>query len=390
MAWWTWFAVAALAERPVWDEEQLVEVTEALDVLPWHQYVLRTQQMIDKPGTFVELAFHGAPARYALPNGVERNGSLVRMGIGMGLGVGKPRSGVAAFGGLLVDYGMAQGSSPISSDETLGMAVDGVMYGGLAVKGWTATVAGLARQPFAFSEAVGGPTEGQDVAIPVAFTLYNQEGAALGAIKSTDATGRAVLANLRGDFRPELLLERTDLRKYGVFGVGLSRFAENLDLYQEHAPGASIPATYELPLAADDLVETGLRVAVVPQVAPSPTVRRAQLGYVFASDKLVLGTQAGVLNRANKVSPSIQAYTAFRPEWFKYFSPWGSPRITVSYAYNVPDPVAFFQVDGAHVIGVQYIYGREEFARPLLPIYRSTEELEDAAQEGGGRKGGRG
>lgn len=390
MVTWVGFLLAglALAERPVWDEEQLVEVTEALDVLPWHQYVLRTQQMTDKPGTFVELAFHGAPARYELPNGVERNGSLVRFGIGMGLGVGKPRTGFAAFGGLLIDYGMAQGSSPISSEETLGAAVDGIFYGGMAFKGWTATVSGLARQPFTFAPEVGGPTESQDIDVPVAFTFYNQEGVALGAIKSTDASGRAVLANLRGEFRPELLLERMDLRKYGVFGLGLSRFAENLDIYQEHPPGERIPATYELPLAADDLVETGLRATLTPEIAPSPTVRRAQLGYVFASDKLVLGTQGGLLNRANKLSPSIQAYTAFRPDWFKYFSPWGSPRITVSYAYNVPDPVSFFQVDGAHVIGVQYIYGREEFARPLLPIYRSTQELEDAAQEGGGRGDG--
>lgn len=378
--WWLFLVGIAQADRPAYTEEEMTEVTaQVLDVLPWHQYVLRTQLLTDKPGNFVELAMFGSPSRFELPSTELRDGTLIRFGIGAGLGFGKPATGFAAFAGLQVDYGMAQGTPTFSSEGTIGLAAGGIVYGGASFKGWTLTAAALPVQPFSWSADVDPAAEPTpEVRVDAAYTLYQQEGVSVGAVRGQDLSGDAVLAALHGMIRPEKALERAGARRFGVFGLGLTRFGEGLDPYRERGGREALPAVYETALSGDDLGESGVRVVVTPQVAPVPTLRRAQVGFLYDEHPDVLaGGQAGVLNRGGQIQPSIQVYGAFRPEWFRYFSLYGVPRIAVSYSYNVPDPIAFFTVDQAHVFGIQYIYGREEFARPLIPVYRTTDELEE-------------
>lgn len=378
--------VVAHALEP-WSETDLTEATEeALEVLPWHQYVVRTALKADKAPNAIELSIAGAPGRFELPDGSEEAGSLQRWGMGLGFGFGRPRTGFSMFAGGMADYALVQGPQMFSSSGTLGMAANAMGYGGIAVKGWTLTAGALARQPLAFASGVGGSPV--PLSVQTLYSLYNQEGVALGAIRGENGLGEQVFQSLAGQVRPEKLLEKSDLRRFGVFALGLTRVAEGLDIYHEATSDADSPAMYEVPLAADDIGESGFRVSVVPQVAPLPTVRRALAGYVHHSDKLVVGGQGGLLNRGGGIEPSVQVYAAFRPEWFKYFSIYGVPRIAVSYSYNVPDPVSFFPISHVHVVGIQYVYGREEFARPLLPIYRTTEELEKDPKEGGDDTGG--
>lgn len=360
---------ATLAAEPL-DQDALSAATaQVLDVLPWHQYVLRTQQRQDVAGTFAELSLYGSPQRFELPDASVQGGSLLRFGLGMGLGVGKPATGVAAFVGSQIDYGMANGAGIPTSDNTLAAAANGIVYGGLAVKGWTATAGILANQPLAYREQDGGVPI--DATVDQMFTLYNQEGVAIGGVRAQRLGGDDVLAALRAEVAPERLLERLDLRRFGLFGIGLQRFASGVDPYQDDPGGPGTgPAHAELPLSAEDIAERGFRLQLTPEIVPRPTLRRLQAGYVWVGDENVLGGQVGAVNRGGRVVPSVQAFATVRPEWFKYFSFYGVPRIAFSYSYNTPDPVAFFEISGAHVLGVQYIYGPAEFARPLLPIFR--------------------
>ncbi len=364
--------VAHATAAPQWTEEQLrADTVGVLDVLPWHQYVLRSQTRLDKPATFADLSLFGAPGSFVLPDGTEQSGALMRFGLGMGVGVGKPSTGVAAFGGMQFDYAMAQTPPILSSDGTVAQAASGIGYLGLAVKGWTATAGLLPVQRLVYTPEVGGrevPVHTDQI-----FSLYNQEGVAVAGVRGQDLSGADVLAAVRGELAPERLLERADLRKYGVFGVGFQHIAAGLDPYlDDPGPPEDSPAHAQVPLRAEDLGERGFRVVLVPEVAPRPVLRRAQVGYVFAKDEVWLGGQAGLVTRAGKVLPSVQVFASFRPEYFKYFSLYGVPRINVAYSYNVPDTVGFFPVAGAHVFGIQYMYGRAEFSRPLVPSYTGT------------------
>jgi len=47
---------------------------------------------------------------------------------------------------------------------------------------------------------------------------------------------------------------------------------------------------------------------------------------------------------------------------------FGVPWMTVSYSYNTPDSATFLPIPNAHVAGVQWIYGRPEMGRPLVPL----------------------
>lgn len=378
-----WLLAVALAAEP-YTEAELVEVTDqAIDILPWQQYVVRTALKIDRPPSMLEASMYGAPAQLILPDGTQRGGSVIRFGMGFGVGVGQPRTGVAAFGGILADFAYVQDKMPpkLSDWESLAIGPNALFYGGLAAKGFAATASYAAHQPLYYEEQYGGsPSRSSQETL---LTLSHVEGVSVGGALA-DAGGDTVLAAVTGLVRPEEVLERADLRRFGVFGLGLTRFASGIDPYREEANDADSPSLIEVPVSADDLGELGLRVSIVPQVTPRFALRRAVVGYVWEGlDRFLVGGQAGVVTRGGGPRPTIQIYASALGESEEEKKPLiGPPRrqrglIALSYAYNAPDSVAFFPFDGAHVFGLQVVNGRQEFGRPLVPVYRSTEELTD-------------
>jgi len=77
---------------------------------------------------------------------------------------------------------------------------------------------------------------------------------------------------------------------------------------------------------------------------------------------------------------AVEAFVSFRPEWFKYFSFYGVPKITLSYSYNTPESTTFLPIPGAHVVGAQWIYGPSEMGRPLVPLIPKVEKERAEAQ----------
>lgn len=365
------FFTAAMAAPPLRTEAELRALSEqALQVLPWHQYVLFTMARLDRSHRFAELSLFSSPSRFALPSGQIEDGSLMRMGVGMGLGVGQPTSGAALFGGAQLDYALVQTPPLLSSDGTLGGAAQGVMYGGLAVRGWMLTGGALITQPLSLE---GGETPS---ASPRAFvTLYQPQGAALSGLLSPEGAGLDRLSALRGTLMPEQWMERLDLRALGLPLLGVERYASGTNPYGDPEPLDE--PLLSLPLGMEDIASLGLRAQVVPEIRPDLGLRRALAGYVLQHPQIVTGAQVGVARIGGDLVPSAQAYAVFHPEWFKYFSAWGVPRISIAYSYNIPDPIAFFSVQDSHVFGIQYVYGPPEFGRPLIPLYRRevNEEL---------------
>jgi hypothetical protein len=334
-------------------------------VLPWHQYVLGSMMRLDSAARYAELALWAAPGRFDFGPPEPVDGALMRFGIATGLGAGKPRTGFAAFGGFQFDYGMAQRAPAyFSSGGTLGAAVEGIVYGGASYKGFMATYSLLLGQGFTLAD----DTDAVAHAPTQMINLYNQEGVAIGGVAAKRLDGDTILAALRAELAPEKMLERLDLRDHGLFRAGVGRYEAGTNPYLDPEPAPE--PQWEVPLGVDDLASLGFRLELVPQVFPTPRFRRASAGWVYQSEKLVGGGQVGLVGRGGRYDPSAEVFAVFHPEWFKYFSLWGVPRISVSYSYNVPDPAAFFPVDHAHVVGVQYVYGPPEFGRPLVPVIR--------------------
>ena len=212
---------------PEWTEADLARLTEhTIGVLPWHQYVLRSMMRLDKPHLYSELALWAAPGRFDFEEPEPIPGALMRFGLGLGLGAGRPRTGFSMFGGMQVDYGMAQEPPIFDSDGTLGSAVEGILYGGVAYKGFVATYGTVLGQPFTLADA-----ETTTITQTQMINVYNQEGVAIGGVAAPKITGEVVLAALRTEIAPERLLERLDLRQHGLFRTGVARYERGTNPY---------------------------------------------------------------------------------------------------------------------------------------------------------------
>lgn len=369
---------------------------QSLDVLKMHLYVLRAQLAMDDTPFFFELAVRSTPGDFVLSDGTSHAGGLTRMGLSMGGGFGRPTSGLGVFAG--VQYDMVY-VSPFpylfANHPDLDQAGQrqALLYVGGGAYGFQISWGIIGESTFEGLDDEGRFRPANTDATPVDnpgprqfFTFTHAEGLrAGGAIASVG--GERILTTLRTELSPERLWERFGLREYGLTSLGLNRYAAEVDYYLDRLeslravatdPGAAIDeqleATYEVPLRQEDILGSGAHLQLVTQVRPDVLFRSAEIGWQTRLEIVDAAARAIVFRRGDGHELAAEAFVAFHPEWFKYFSFFGVPKITLSYSYNTPESTTFLPIPGAHVIGAQWIYGPSEMGRPLVPLIPTVEQ----------------
>lgn len=397
---------------------------QTVDVMRLHQHVMAQQLALDETPAYLELTLRSTPATFQFDDGAKMRAGISRVGLSMGAGFGNPTTGFAGFVGLQVDsVASTQFPNPFAG-TTEGEGFDygqGLLHAGLAAEGFQVTyglmmsgdqASGLSPQGYftrqGRSYRDGTPEDVRptsELSYSHFITFTQAEGVSFGATLAEVASHASaaardprgtVLAALRAEFAPARLMERLELReRLGIPGIGLDRYAAEIDYWgdryhevkrqaEEIANGtrlgdgsdpADAPAapnarseTWELPLFLDDIAGTGLRVRIVPQLRPTLKLRAFEGSYRYQTERLKVGARSFAFQRGKRITGSAEGYLAFQPEFFKYMSLFGVPWMTVSYSYNTPDSATFLPIPNAHVAGVQWIYGRPEMGRPLVPL----------------------
>ncbi len=393
---------------------------QTVDVMRMHQHVIAQQLALDDTPGFFELTLRSMPGTFQFDDGAKMRAGITRLGLSAGAGFGKPTTGFAGFVGLQVDsVASTQFPNPFAATtEGEGFHYgQGLLYAGLAAHGFQVTYGlmmsgdhadGLSPQGY-FTRQSHGYRDGtpedarptSEVSYSHFITFTQAEGLSFGATLAEAAShlGAAVesdpqglfLAAIHAEFAPAKLMERLDLReRLGIPGIGLDRYAAEIDYWGDRyhemrrqaeeianmaqlasasqAATSTANETWELPIFLDDIAGTGLRARIIPQVRPTVKLRAIEGSYRYQAERLKVGARSFAFQRGKKLTGSAEGYLAFQPEFFKYMSLFGVPWMTVSYSYNTPDAATFLPIPNAHVIGFQWIYGRPEMGRPLVPL----------------------
>lgn len=385
---------------------------QSVDVMKMHTYAMRAQLALDRAPMYLELTFRGTPARFQFDDGRTLKAGLSRLGFGTGIGFGKPRTGVAGFLGAQGDYAYVSDFPVLFTrpKEFRSGTQQLMLYGGLSVVGFQVSGGILARtgftglnrqgfftagngagvRPGAPPDAIaGGASDSQEEQTSVApFVSFTQAegitaGLSFARIKQEAATR---LAALRTEVAPERLAK--SLSDAFIPGLGFDHFAQGIDYYgdtfaqmksiaERNAAGLpavstdsiSVPATSLIPVSLYDIAQTGLSFRSVTQVSPNALFRQAGLSYVFRYEQLFrTAARADLFKRGDGFTGSFEAYAAVAPA--DGFPAW----ITVSYSYNTPDASTFLPIPNAHVLGIQWVFGPPEMARPLVPLMIRNEK----------------
>lgn len=398
---------------------------QTVDVLKLHQHVLEQQLVLDRTPAYFDLTLRSMPATLQFDDGTRSKVGISRVGLSTGFGFGKPRTGFAAFAGIQVDM-VATTEFPNFFTQREGFEVgQGTFYGGLAAHGFQVTYGMMAetsgrglnpqgyftRRTFEFRP--GTPAEVRESAaqgdtMSSFFTFSQAEGLTVGAtLAELGEEATTQIAALRAQFAPARLIDRLKLReKLGVPGIGFERYAAEIDYWGDRfqearrqaealangiqsanptQPTGSREETWEIPIFLDDIAGTGLRARVIPQVKPAVKLRAVEASYFYSGESVKAGARAFAFQRGSSFTGSGEAYVALQPEYFKYFSIFGVPWMTLSYSYNTPESATFLPIPNAHVIGAQWIYGPPEMGRPLVPLMAKEERSREESENEEGR-----
>lgn len=382
---------------------------------------------LDKIEDHAALTMRFTRANFVLNDGrTLHGGRLSRVGISVGGGLGKPRSGLAVFAGLTMDLaGVAWKNSGQGDPADFGTnAGDGIGYLGLAAHGFALTGGARIRSKLSQLDINDQFTTGMDTPIyrqgtpagvrdttrdsqekeiqrGYVFNLYHAEGVSLGAVveqfKSAVESGAQQettrFTALRGLIQPEELMKRIDLRQLGVPSLGLDRFAAGVDYYGDTykdirraaeqgtaLPAASTKSMYELPIGVYDIAALGFRAVFTPELYPNPRFRSLEVGWTFRSPNYTelhinfdLGARGFAFYRGDGYTGGGEGFVA---------GGVGKYHFAFSASYNAPGSSNFFPIPDTVVYGVQAIIGPVDMARPLIPMIGQARDARRRGAEG--------
>lgn len=361
-----------------------------IDVLRTHQFVLGAQMERDEVANVYEGIAKLTPATFQLGDGTTTSGALERVSGGLWVGDGHPRSDWAWFAGFLFDVINMNGSFG-ELEPRLG---NGLLFLGGATHGFQADVAlrvafsdgftphghlALYTPPPSMPDL--GPEDATDsfgvsgVVISLQHAFGIELGLAIDQVFNQTDDGsfspRRSVAGVRAQFRPVPLLRSLGVAEYLLAGVGLERFAEEIDYYgdrgtqlrQAYLSGDKLrfEPLYQIPFELDDILGLGLHAKAVVQVAPTALFRLVEAGVQgrAAGDLLGYGGRLIAFRRGEAYVPAADVYLTLGGEFW---------RVGLSYSYNSLDASSGFPIADAHVFGVQVAFGALAMARPIVPI----------------------
>ncbi len=382
------FASRANAIETYSGETFLSLARQSADVMRLALEQQRYELELDRvPGFTAMLSYRASPAQFRLSNGGVAAGGLARAGAVIGIGGGKPSSDFSWFVGFHVDeaYTSQWGNFTKRLETVDAYYEQYLLTARLAYQGFSLSYGYLGQQTHGLNalgqfgaepnwrpgtpEEVRGTTKDtKNNASSHTFSLRHKAGVGLGAAiaevnkVAADQTMQTAqeLAALKLTASPEQLL-----REIALFHLGIDRFAESIDYYRDRAiavqdslsSGTAVVeppkgALYQVPLGVDDLLGLGIHARVIPEVAPRVQLRQVQAGWVYQTEpergaggaQFFAGARAGAVNRNGKFSPSFDSGTGIISHGFS---------VGFSYSYNTPDPISYFPIPNAHVVGMQ-------------------------------------
>lgn len=375
---------------------------QSIDVMRAHHYALAAQMRIDEVTPYTAaVTYKHLGARLRFPDGSEGDGGLTRINAGAMFGGGRPRSGGGAFGGLSADYVVVNGAVPEHTEIGNGLVFAGAAFRGVQGSiglrfGWSRNFTAGGEFPAGANPYVDRPGTPAAYASPQTFaptshigvsgyvvSLQQAEGVTFGGLvddvlkRSTDGTvtRSTALIAARLILEPERLVERLDLRRAFVPGLGVERIAPEVDYWGDRfqalraagsdpAAIARVPvptqATYELPLQLSDIAGLGVRVKTVTQVAPTALFRQAEVGWSSVGEMHFAGLKTSVFRRADAYTGAVDLFAGVRVG--KVFG------LALSWSYNSPDAATSLAVPNAAIWGFQLVVGNPDLVAPVVPV----------------------
>ncbi len=407
-------APPALAQPVLTGQEVDAAARESIDVVSNHLTFLQAQAARRALLGYVNSTTRWALARFELNDGQRVGGNLTREQINIGLGLGSPELGV--FAGANYDIVMVSGPA-FTTTENFNPPLGGQIFGfvGLAVADVQLTYAtqtdllgtgSLGRDPWGSFQTdreadyglrpgapgvLAYPDTGADFTVLSAYEGRTGAFASLAWENEVTEVGesRKTLRSVRLNLQPLQNLPESIVSTVGIptLGLRLLRAIEDhrgLRASEPRSPNASaspeLPASRQIELGADDVLQGGLRWRVVQEVSPQFRLMAAEVGYVdefgIGTSGLRVGAKGTVHRRSGGLEGAWDSYVLYNAvnqiAAGLFTAPLG---FGVSYSYNTPDTATFFPIPNAHVFGIQAILGYPETSRPLVPLVRTVAEL---------------
>lgn len=401
------FTTSALAQTRTGAEVKLA-VDPSIDILKDHTAFQAQQDRYDAMLGYLVMTERFSPLKFALDDGtkVSRVGHRAATMIGGGYG---STSTAGFYVGAWTDW-ITMG--PSGND-----AVQGLLFGGVALYGFQASYSYFLKQrlngidaygnfgdgkggvPYYSYIPGGGSYEDQIEGSKDAIALYHTSGASLVVVRDTKATGGSKVSEVRAQLQP---LQRWLPRDFGLPMIAVQKLDEARAFARDtrdfaraiSQPGKLLESTaqqqrqqvpskgdpYEVEVGGDDLFDMGVRAHALVRVYPDPAFRRGELGAYRDIDDFTVALRSFAFMRDDSLSLSLDSFVRWSivpPGEEELGFPFA---VAASYSFNSPESTTFVPLAHAHVFGVQLVLGAPDLAKPIVPIVREKKDSEKRSE----------
>lgn len=357
---------------------------QSVDVLSSHLTLLQAQAHYDKMLSNISNTTHFAPVKLFVNDGSVQQGFISRVLLPMGAGFGT----VDKFG----IYGGFQGDFvKVTGHETAGARTfEAITYFGVAAKGFQVD-AGFTKDAgfnldgnfeFArYSHQLAKDSSRLSSTDKRIVSLYHRSGLYMNMIFAQQwRNGPFYFSEMKTNVQPlkKILpkvfgLPFVELISYTPLSSYYNRYKDYYNESSDLTPASPTRKNFDFAFGSDDILKKGLRPAITIGIRPKVVFKKAELAYnYFNEDKTwIAGARAQMFFKGTAGDFSFETFVThtFAEEMMTW---------SLSYSYNSPDNVTFIPLPKLHVIGLQFIFGRRETAKAIIPYAASilSEEKE--------------
>lgn len=376
-------AIYSQAQEIITGPQYRASTISSVDVMSAHLLLFQAQAQYNKVLNNMSLTSHVAPSRFYLNDGSIANGTLSRILIPANVGWSNEDGSFGFFVGGNEDFVTAS-----YQGETYRL-MQGIAYMGLSLFGFQLDYGYMIDQGFKLDANLEFPKNKTEIASDDSkfsknndkriFSIYHVSGCYLSTIFAKPWNGNESysLSEFKVNIQP-LKNKIPFLKKIGLPFLDLTAYKpvkESFnDLksyyskeYIDNLKNASFK-NYDFTIGSDNILNKQIRGAIKTQVYPKPAFKSAEMSYAkfFNDNAQLIGARTQIYLQNNMPEISFDAFAIVSRNEKKNLT------ISVSYSYNSPDNTTFIPLQKMHVFGIQFIFGKRETARPVVPYAASV------------------
>ncbi|MBL8026823.1 MAG: hypothetical protein JNL74_10460 [Fibrobacteres bacterium] len=370
------FSVGSRVEGVVYGPQFRSATLSSVDMLSSQLTLMQAQSLYNKVLSSASFSYVYAPAEIFMNDGSIIDGAFTRSIMMLSAGYGKINK-FGVFGGLQLDW--------VKEKTTSNDPNEGGYFLGLSIYNFQLTMAYIDQngptldgnydftlvknqQP---SDNSGWDNYGLRV-----FSVYHKIGLYASATFSdkpqltfSGGERETYMSESKINFQPLQSMLPSILGlpflDYSSYTPNYSYSGDIRDYYD--GVGTEQEKRHNLQIGADNLFNLKIRSSLTMQVSPEVNFKMGELAYVIMSEKknAIAGIRTQVFDDGSGMKVGYDSYLLLSIAK-KYVN------VSFSYSYNSPQRLTFIPLDDLHVFGVQFILGRRETAKAIIPFAASS------------------